>query len=44
MRVSVFVHFVLVSSFYPKDAPEAVVIEHCLQNVSLGLIDAKALN
>lgn len=35
VRVSVFVCFVLQSSLYPKDAPEAVVVEHCLQNVSL---------
>lgn len=34
MRVSVFVYFVLESSLYPEDAPEAVV-EHCLQNASL---------
>lgn len=31
---SLFVYFVLESSLYPEDAPEAVVVEHCLQNAS----------
>lgn len=31
---SVCVCFVLESSLYPEDAPEAVVVEHCLQNAS----------
>lgn len=46
MRVSVFVCFVLESSLYPEDAPEAVVVEHYLQKCLhfMGLIDAKALN
>lgn len=35
ITVSVFVCFVLESSLYPEDAPEAVVVEHCLQNASL---------
>lgn len=30
-----FVCFVSESSLYPEDAPEAVVVEHCLQNASL---------
>lgn len=30
MRVSVFVYFVLESSLYPEDAPEAVAVERCL--------------